>query len=748
MRLFTAFVLISLFAELHGAEIVHTRPEGAKAAAITTAPSATSTPTSPAAPSTPPPAPLPVPATPIATLPSESTSIVEVLLSGSSRRTPSVSSSVLVQATEAPLSPTSQRVTADTIETTAGTFGDPSRYLQLLPGVISDSDQRNDFIVRGGNPGENLFVIDNIDIHSINHLALADTTGGFVSMIDNAAIQTMTLHTASHDAKFEDRLSSVVEISTIPDATPGARPAIRHMTEAGIAGIGGMTSRPIGDSGSFFFSGREGVLHLLTNDIGLNGVPHYSNYLFRGDNTLANEDRVWGLSLTGIDSIAIHPSQYDSAETNPYDINYSGWRNTTGINWQHLFTARSFGILTLSNSEQAQTINQFDQLTAGQNIYSEQTHDGNTTLKSEYTMQASPRLVLSGGANETLTRLHYDIVQPPGVLTNPYITDTSSTSATNIHRDFSTVDDGGYGQAVIALPGNTHLTVAARAHRWSFGNQFALTPKASFSAPIGRSRFLTVGYAEYAQMPPFLYLLAFQQNSALTPIRARHLTSAVTLIDRSRLRVTLAAYRKTYRDYPVSTEFPQLSLANIADTFGQAFLMFPMVSKGLGKAAGLELQTDLHLTSRLMLTGNLSYARSWYSGLDGVLRKGSFDLPLVGNIAAVIRAGHGVTTSFRYSGTSGRPYTPDNLPLSYQQNRDVYDLTQVNALRSSAYGRLDFRIEKASSFRKGILLWHAGLDNALNRSNFYSYQWQPWIGGVAQQSQMSRFPDGGVKYTF
>jgi hypothetical protein len=723
MRLFTLILLCFFVSDLHAKDEARSKADEVK-------PDASTPSNAPARPA------------------SESLRMMETILVGSPKRITTTPSSVLVRATEAPLSPTSQRVTADAIETAAGAFEDPSRYFQLLPGVVSDSDQRNDFLVRGGNPAENLFVIDNIDVHSINHLAMADTTGGFVSMIDNAAIQSMTLHTADHDAKFDDRLSSVVEISTIPDTAMGSRAAIRHMTEAGIAGVGGMTSRPIGDHGSLFFSGREGILSLVTNDIGLNGVPHYSNYLFRADNTLANGDRIWGLSLTGIDSINIHPSQYDSAETNPYDIAYSGWRNTTGINWQHLFTSRSFGIFTLSNSEQAQTTNQFNQLAADQNIYSEQTHDGDTEFKSEYTLQASSRLTLSGGANETLTRLHYDIVQPTGVLTNPYITSTSAATATNIHRDFATDDDAGYAQGVVALPAGLRLTVAARAHRWAFHDHFALTPKASLSAPIGGTRSVTFGIADYAQMPPFLYLLAFQQNSGLRPIRARHLTTAVTLIDRGRLRIALAAYRKTYRDYPVSTEFPQLSLANIVDTFGQAFLMFPMTSQGLGKATGVELQVDLHPTSRLMITSNLTYARSWYSGLDGVMRKGSFDLPMVGNVAAVVRAGRGVTASFRYSGTSGRPYTPDNLALSTQQNRDVYDLSQVNALRSSFYGRLDFRIEKATAFSRGTLLWHAGLDNALNRNNFYSYQWQPWIGGVAQQSQMPRFPDGGVKYTF
>ena len=61
-----------------------------------------------------------------------------------------------------------RRITPREVESSAGTFGDPSRFLQTLAGVASDNDQRNDFLVRGGNPAENLFVIDNIEIPSIN----------------------------------------------------------------------------------------------------------------------------------------------------------------------------------------------------------------------------------------------------------------------------------------------------------------------------------------------------------------------------------------------------------------------------------------------------------------------------------------------------------------------------------------------------------------------------------------------------
>jgi hypothetical protein len=223
----------------------------------------------------------------------------------------------------------------------------------------------------------------------------------------------------------------------------------------------------------------------------------------------------------------------------------------------------------------------------------------------------------------------------------------------------------------------------------------------------------------------------------MTPIRSRQLTGGVNLIDRRNLRVTLNAYEKHYRNYPVSTDFPQLTMANIADTFGQAFLMFPMESKGLGIARGVEAAVDWRPTSRLTLASATTYMRSWYSGLDGVLRKGAFDMPLVANFSGNALLGKGWTVSFRYSTSTGRPFTPDNMVLSTAQDRDVYDLTKLNSLRAPIYRTLDFRGEWTHPTQHGILSVHLGLENALGTTNFYSNLWMPWHdeGGRAAESK-------------
>jgi hypothetical protein len=646
-----------------------------------------------------------------------------------------------------------RKITAREVEASAGTFGDPSRFMQTLPGVVMDNDQRNDFIVRGGNPAETLFMIDNIQMPSINQLAMSDTTGGFVSMIDEAAVQRMTLHTDAYDSKFDQRLSAVLEISTRPEKQAGNHTS----SEFGIGGAGGSTTRPLGKDGSMFLSVRRSVLNLFTNDIGLNGVPIYNNGLVRADGRVDEKNNWWGLSLTGIDSMKIRPCACDPEETNPFNITYGGWRNTTGLNWQHVFSAKSFGVISASNSEQQQTIDEAAQMLENAQVYYENSHDGITTLKYDWTYAAKHWLTWTAGGQTSIDRLNYNVQQPIG-LPNPYTADPSPGDAMSIDRVFAASSTAGYVQVATLLPHGMKIVAGERVSQWAIVGKTVATGKVVFSAPV-LGKTVHVGYAEYAQLPPALYLLAFSNQHELTPVRSRHITAGVSLLDTPRARITVEAYQKRYSDYPVALNFPQLTMANIADTFGQAFLMFPMTSQGLGVARGAELAVDVRPLRRLTLSSSLSYMRSWYSGLDRVLHKGNYDLPVVGNVSGNALLGKGWTASFRYSGSSGKPYTPDNMALSLAQGRDVYDLTQLNSLRAADYSRLDFRAEWTHSVRHGSMMVHVGLDNALGTSNFYSNLWMAqkngWVngvyqavGGTSEQTQMPRFPDGGMKYTF
>src|SRR5580658_10183827 len=165
--------------------------------------------------------------------------------------------------------------TAAEILSSAGTYGDFSRYLQLFPGVVFNSDESDDVLVRGGNPIENLYMLDGIEVPNINHIATGATTGGLVSMIDTAAISGLDFQTGGYDASYEERLSSIINIQSREPV--GQLPVMEG--DVGVFGVGFVRDTPLPNNGSLLFSAHRSLLSLFTDDIGLNGVPIYTNSL-------------------------------------------------------------------------------------------------------------------------------------------------------------------------------------------------------------------------------------------------------------------------------------------------------------------------------------------------------------------------------------------------------------------------------------------------------------------------------------
>ena len=62
-----------------------------------------------------------------------------------------------------------QKLSYEEIRRSPGGFEDVIRAISVLPGVAQAQAGRNDLVVRGGAPSENLFTVDNIEIPNINH---------------------------------------------------------------------------------------------------------------------------------------------------------------------------------------------------------------------------------------------------------------------------------------------------------------------------------------------------------------------------------------------------------------------------------------------------------------------------------------------------------------------------------------------------------------------------------------------------
>ncbi|MDP5168920.1 MAG: TonB-dependent receptor [Bacteroidia bacterium] len=79
--------------------------------------------------------------------------------------------------------------------------------IQLLPGVQATSEASSGFLVRGGQPDQNLVLMDEAIVYNPFHLA------GYVSIFNTDAIRDVTLYKGSFPAKYGGRLSSILDIS-------------------------------------------------------------------------------------------------------------------------------------------------------------------------------------------------------------------------------------------------------------------------------------------------------------------------------------------------------------------------------------------------------------------------------------------------------------------------------------------------------------------------------------------------------
>src|SRR5215831_17513956 len=451
----------------------------------------------------------------------------------------------------------------EAVQNSAGTLQDISRYLQSLPGVVAGGEEeRNDLIVRGGSPLENLFVVDNIEVPNINSFANFASGGGLVGVLDPSLLRDVTFLTGGYPATYSNRLSSVLQIGLLE----GDREKFEGTATLGFAGAGLVLEGPIKKgNGSWVFSARRTFLDLFTNDIGAGGVPisYYVN--FKGLYDFTPRDRVWVVNLTDIDSIHIglHGRSLDNPtvikEDIEQDILSRSSRIATGVNWQHIFGDNAIGLLGVSYSDARPDFRVGDLLKAGTPLmYVDHSRQGETTLKYDLTFEKVPLFgtVQAGGILKRVN-LNYHVAAPAG-LNSPY-SPTPDVNPFELNSAFSAYQPGAYVQATRDITLRLNITLGGRFDDYDYIRQSRFSPRAAVTYRLPHHLVWSGSYGRYFQQAPFLFLSAFPQNRNLLPLSATHVVTGLAYVPNAQSKFSVELYRKNYDDYPVSAQFPTLS---------------------------------------------------------------------------------------------------------------------------------------------------------------------------------------------
>ncbi len=354
--------------------------------------------------------------------------------------------------------------------------------------------------------------------------------------------------------------------------------------------------------------------------------------------------------------------------------------------------------------------------------------------------------------------LNDSVAQPIGQL-SPFSTSTAAADTTAFDRRFSTGQEAAFVQAEGSLGKRWSAMGGMRVEAFAIDGSHALEPRVSVLYRLSQRQSLHASWNASAQLPPTMDLLSFPGNRLLQPITIRQTAVGMRLWQSGWGALDAEAYTRQYRHEPVSTEYPQLMLFNMIDTLGQAIVWMPLTGAGSADSRGLEAALRAHWHSRAHLLLSATRSQSQYRALDGILRTGNYDTPVAINAMTNIQLPWRIALNSRESFSSGRVYTSFDIADSLAQNRGIYDLSQLNALRGPLYNRLDLELERNFKFSRGQLDVRGGLENAMNRGNLLGYAWLQDFAArssstcpngmpIGKIDQMGRFPAFSAEYRF
>ncbi len=148
------------------------------------------------------------------------------------------------------------------------------RALSLLPGVTSN-DVTAQFHVRGGRRDETQILLDGQELFDAYHLKDYDSA---LSLVDSNNLGSADLTTGGYSAQFGDRMSGVLDMTTVsPDGPARGRVGL-SVFNAAIGGAGSFGDAGEAGSGDWLADVRRGTIDLVSQLLGDEDPTYWDTY--------------------------------------------------------------------------------------------------------------------------------------------------------------------------------------------------------------------------------------------------------------------------------------------------------------------------------------------------------------------------------------------------------------------------------------------------------------------------------------
>ncbi len=641
-----------------------------------------------------------------------------------------------------------QRLSTEEIRSNPGGNFDISRVIQALPGVGGTAGSvggfRNDIVIRGGAPNENVYFLDGIEIPVINHFATQGSAGGPTGILNVSFIEDVTLKSSSWEAKYDNALASVFQFKQ----REGNKERLSGNVRLSATELAGTLEGPLSKNTTFLASARRSYLQLLFSAIDLPIRPSYWDFQYKTTTKINAKTTLTTLGVGAIDDFSFAVPQ-KSTPNREYILRANPiikqWNYTIGVSVKRLID-NGFVNIALSR-------NMFDNSLTR---YEDNTKPSATTKTLDATSQEIENKLRVdvnkfidgwkfsyGGVaqyvkynTDFFNQFRREVRNAQGVVLQP---------AANIrfNTDIAFVRYGFFGQFAKTF-GRVSLSGGLRTDMNTFTNEGnnplrALSPRVAVSYALTDKWNINASVGQYYKLPIYTALgfrneLGTLVNKDNKYIGSTHFVAGVEFIPKPSTRFTIEGFYKNYQNYPISVR-DRISLANQGGEFG-AIGNERTQSSGQGRAYGMEVFFQQKLTKNIFATASYTLVWSQFSGFDGRLIPSAWDSRhlLSGILGRKFKRGWEIGMRYRFA--SGAPYTPFDLVASQRNyaavGTGVLDFAQLNSLRLRSFNQFDFRIDKKWNYRRATLDVFFDVTNAFVLSNpaFPQYTFQRTTDGA------------------
>jgi hypothetical protein len=665
---------------------------------------------------------------------------------------------------ETPLSV--QRLTTEEIKSNPGGNFDISKVIQTLPGVgggQSGGGFRNDIIIRGGAPNENVFYLDGIEIPVINHFQTQGSAGGPQGILNVSFIEDVKLSSSAFDARYDNAMSSVFQFRQ-KNGNPNKLQGNFRLSATEVAAtLDGPLSK--NKKTTFLASARRSYLELLFSAIDLPIRPNYWDFQTKITHQIDKKTTLSFIGIGAIDEFSFAeiknatPEKLYVLNSNPL-INQ--WNYTAGLSLKRLLK-NGFMNIALSRNSFENDIEQYE--------------DNKLKLPTQQTLryksnETENKLRLDVNVNRKGWKIAYGAMAQLAQFANntfSVIRKEVRDAGNNIIQPAATVNFksplgdfwkfGAFAQVSKRLL-NNRLGVSAgvRTDMNTFTSDGmnglqTFSPRLSLSYVLADKWTANASIGRYYKLAPYTILGFADNNGVLVNknsdyLRGDHYTAGVEYLPNDNLRFTAEGFYKNYDNVPVSIR-DGISLSNLGSDFN-VLGNEPVRTNGKGRAYGYEFFAQQKLTKRFFGILSYTFYRSEYSGANNKFISSSWDNRHLLSVTwgYKFKRNWELGLKFRYQG--GAPYTPFDETASrinfLSRGQGILDFARLNALRLKGFHSSDVRIDKKWNFKKttidlflDVTNWYAAPGIA---SPSYTFKRTPDNQAFATTNGLAIRPDG------